>query len=85
MPDDADHVCRKCREPVQYGARKCPHCGHNAAARGFFARAAVGWYSPAKWVCYLSIIGIPIGLWFRRKQKRHQKKNEQGVAVRPDA
>lgn len=81
----AEYVCRKCKEPVEFGARKCPHCGHNTAVRGGVHRAVVGWYSPAKWVCYLSIIGIPLGLWFRRKQKHHKKADESGIAVPADA
>lgn len=80
---DPEYVCRKCREPVQYGARKCPHCGHNAAARGQFSRITANFYGPAKWICYLSIVGIPIGLYYRRKQKKHRKQHERGVAVAP--
>lgn len=79
--DDPAYVCRHCREPVTYGASKCPHCGGGAKVRAGANRRMEAAYRLAKWVCYLSIIGIPIGIWFRRKQRGFADRGQRGVAV----
>lgn len=75
-----DYQCRKCMESVQMGAQACPHCGYQATG----ARAKFGiaerWNRLLKWGFYFSIVGLPIGLWFRRKQKKIKRRQKLGVA-----
>lgn len=78
---DTGYVCRHCHEPVDHGLTKCPHCGGSARSRGAFNRVKSRNYRFSKWVCYLSIVGIPLGLVFRRWQRKAVEKGTRGIAV----
>jgi len=81
MPDQqSDYVCRKCQEPVEKGAERCPHCSYKAWGPRFTSGPRVRLYKMGKWLFFLTIIGIPIGLWYRKKERRAELDREFGVA-----
>lgn len=78
---ESEYVCERCYEPVQYGARKCQHCGHSVMAKNEARQVGANLHSIAKWICYLTIIGIPLGLWFRRGERKRAAAKDAGLAV----
>jgi len=78
-----DYHCRKCSDPVEKGQSRCPHCGYKATWARYSAGPRRRYWTFAKWTFYLTIIGIPLGRWYAKKQRRAERDAEFGVAEPP--
>jgi hypothetical protein len=67
--------CVECGESVSEGIERCPNCGYNPDAHNKW-RAI---HSVLAGVSFITIIGIPLAVWFYLKAKGHRKKVKAGV------
>ncbi|KOX94867.1 hypothetical protein AMS69_03125 [Haloarcula rubripromontorii] len=67
--------CIECGQGVSEGVSRCPNCGFNPAAHNKW-RAI---HSVLAGFSFITIVGIPLAIWFYLKAKSHRKKVKGGV------
>lgn len=79
----SQYVCEQCREEVAADAGVCPHCNYEPASahrKGQMVNGVLGA------ICFFTVIGAPLGLWFFWKAIKHRKKRKTvSPAVEPPA
>ena len=69
MTDTTTHtgyVCRKCEAEVAQGTKRCGDCGYAGRTSRLYYHMMASCFVFFKWFCYVTIVGIPVGLAVRR-------------------